>query len=196
VVGGLLLVSALALTSYNIWDGRRADAEAQNVVEQLDQMIPESPETSAGESLLIGKANEEEDVPSMATIEIDGNEYIGELKVPDLNLTLPVMADWDDEKLKLSPCRYSGSYYTNDLVIAGHNYARHFSSLKWLPEGSRILFRTVTGEEFAYVIKRTETLQPEEIEKMVSEETGTWDLTLFTCTTGGQSRCTIRCVRE
>jgi sortase A len=196
VVGGLLLVSALALTSYNIWDGRRADAEAQNVVEQLDQMIPESPETSAGESLLIGKANEGEDVPSMATIEIDGNEYIGELKVPDLNLTLPVMADWDDEKLKLSPCRYAGSYYTNDLVIAGHNYARHFSSLKWLPEGSRILFRTVTGEEFAYVIKRTETLQPEEIEKMVSEETGTWDLTLFTCTTGGQSRCTIRCVRE
>jgi sortase A len=106
------------------------------------------------------------------------------------------MADWDDEKLKLSPCRYAGSYYTNDLVIAGHNYARHFSSLKWLPEGSRILFRTVTGEEFAYVIKRIETLQPEEIEKMVSEDTGTWDLTLFTCTTGGQSRCTIRCVRE
>jgi sortase A len=25
-------------------------------------------------------------------------------------------------------------------------------------------------------------------------ESGDWDLTLFTCTTGGQSRITVRCV--
>ena len=36
-----------------------------------------------------------------------------------------------------------------------------------------------------------------EIEKMTekTEDSDNWDLTLFTCTTGGRARCAVRCVR-
>jgi sortase A len=38
-----------------------------------------------------------------------------------------------------------------------------------------------------------EILSPFAVEEMTS---GDWDMTLFTCTVGGQSRVTVRCVLE
>ena len=49
----------------------------------------------------------EQDMP---VIEIEGNFYIGVLEIPSLELSLPVMADWDYEKMKIAPCHYYGSY--------------------------------------------------------------------------------------
>ena len=42
-----------------------------------------------------------------------------------------------------------------------------------------------------------ETVQPTQIEKMTEKtaDSADWDLTLFTCTTGGSARCAVRCVR-
>ena len=51
------------------------------------------------------------------------------------------------------------------------------------------------GNRFAYQVVVRETLEPTAIDEMQSEEDGAWDLTLFTCTIGGQSRVTVRCVQ-
>jgi len=50
----------------------------------------------------------------------------------------------------------------------------------------------VDGNVFAYKVVETETLSPFSIEEMT---TGDWDLTLFTCTVGGQNRVAVRCER-
>ena len=72
---------------------------------------------------------------------INGYDYIGVLEIPALNLTLPIMADWDYDRLKIAPCRQFGSVETNDLVIAGHNYKTHFGYLDQLQVGTRELYR-------------------------------------------------------
>lgn len=59
----------------------------------------------------------------------NGYEYIGYLSIPSIGLALPVMKQWSYAGLKIAPGRYSGSLYTDDLVIAGHNYNRHFSPM-------------------------------------------------------------------
>ena len=46
------------------------------------------------------------------------------------------------------------------------------------------------GNLFTYEMAERETLMPTSVEEMTS---GDWDLTLFTCTVGGQSRVTVRC---
>lgn len=184
VLGLLLLAAALCLTAYNLWDAHRADEAAQGIVEKLEDKVEQ------------GEIDQTREMP---TVEIDGNLYIGELSVPDLALTLPVMADWDYDKLKIAPCRYSGNYYYDDLVVCAHNYARHFSPLKWLPEGTEITFINVLGERFDYTISWIETIQPEAVEEMVEKDAEAgedWDLTLFTCNTGGQTRCAIRCMKK
>ena len=85
-----------------------------------------------------------------------------------------------------------GSAYTDDLIIAAHNYTRHFGNLKNLEPGDRIIFTDVDGNVFSYEVILRETLMPTAIEEM---ESGDWDLTLFTCTIGGAYRVTVRCQR-
>ena len=47
-----------------------------------------------------------------------------------------------------------------------------------------------------YAVSDTEVLQPTQIEEMaVKTPENNWDLTLLTCTTTGQARYALRCVR-
>ena len=41
----------------------------------------------------------------MTAILVEGYEYVGFISLPTLELELPVMANWSEAKLKLSPCR-------------------------------------------------------------------------------------------
>ena len=123
---------------------------------------------------------------------IGGKAYIGTLEIPKLDLRLPVMSDWDYPSLKIAPCRYYGSAYSGDLVISAHNYESHFGLLKQLMPGDTVRFTDVNGNLFAYSVANQELLQLDQVEAM--RESG-YELTLFTCTVGGASRVTVRCVQ-
>ena len=126
----------------------------------------------------------------MPVIEVEGSRYVGYLDIPALELSLPVMENWSYPNLKISPCRYEGSAYDNDLIIAAHNYQRHFGGLKNLSIGDEVRFTDGDGNVFTYHVAALEQLQPTQVEEMSA---GDWDLTLFTCTLGGQQRVTVRC---
>lgn len=125
----------------------------------------------------------------MPDVEIDGYNYIGLLEIPVLNLELSVMESWDYERMRIAPCRYSGSAYKNNLIIAAHNYTSHFGTLRDLQPGDQVHFTDMDGSVFTYTVSQTTLLDGTAVEKM---ESGTWDLTLFTCTLGGQARVTVR----
>lgn len=129
----------------------------------------------------------------MPTQQIDGNDYIGVLEIPSLELSLPVMAQWSYPRFKKAPCRYVGSAYTGDLIIAAHNYDRHFGRIKTLELGDQVRFTDVDGNVFNYAVSGFETLAKKDVEQM---EAGQWDLTLFTCTPGGAKRVTVRCIQR
>ena len=123
---------------------------------------------------------------------IDNHGYIGVLDIPALNISLPIMTDWSYPKLRIVPNRYLGSVYTDDMIIAGHNYRTHFGSLKLLSSGDRISFTDMDGNVFDYQVVEIEVLKGTDVQLM---EDGDWDLTLFTCTIGGENRTTVRAVR-
>ena len=133
----------------------------------------------------------------MTEVELDGWNYIGYLSIPAAGLNLPVMSEWSYAGLKIAPGRYSGSTYADNMVVCAHNYAKHFSPIKWLAEGSEVYFTDMDGMRWTYEVSTVETLQPTQIEKMTEKtaDSADWDLTLFTCTTGGSARCAVRCVR-
>lgn len=121
----------------------------------------------------------------------NGQDYIGMLEIPALDLKLPVISQWSYPRLRIAPCRYSGSAYTNDLVISAHNYAAHFGYLNQLHEGAAVIFTDADGNIFNYRVDWKETLNPRDVEYMKESE---WDLTLFTCTPGGSYRVAVRCI--
>ena len=193
LLGLLLLLGAGGLTAYNIWDGIRAERTSQHIIQEMD----------IGQDLVEALDREPDDDPEMPVIEVEGYYYIGILEIPSLQLTLPVMDRWDYTRLKISPCVYSGSYKTDDLVICAHNYARHFSPVKWIDIGADVYLITVDCRVYHYQVTNRETLQPAAVENMIENTNNTtdgtitneWDLTLFTCNTGGQTRCAVRCAR-
>lgn len=182
-VGLLMIIAALFLTSYNLWDERRANASAAGVLEQIT--LPSLDEEATPDYLL----NPSMEMPTKT---IDGFSYIGVLDIPALDISLPIMADWSYPKLKIAPNRYLGSVYTDDMIIAGHNYRNHFGSLKVLSYGDKISFTDMDGNIFDYKVVAVEELKATDVQLM---EDGDWDLTLFTCTLGGERRTTIRTMR-
>lgn len=206
ILGLLLMMVAMCLTGYNIWDMERAATSSDQIVAQLETVI-----SVPKPSLQVFEQNQTVDpvsattplnaeipdyvlAPEMEMPEtvVDGVAYIGMLEIPSLDLTLPIASSWSYPLLKNSPCRYAGSAYTNDLVIAAHNYTRHFGNLRKLYMDSEIRFTDANGNVFQYTVVEFETLSATSIDDMTSDTRG---LTLFTCTVGGQSRIVVRAER-
>ena len=202
-LGLLLIAAALFLAAYNIYDEQRAEQAAHETVEQLEACLPaESPAETLPEGMetLPPAGPGEVEIPDyvldpnheMPVRNIGGEDYIGVLEIPSLGLMLPVMSEWSYPRLKIAPCRYTGSAYQGNLIIAAHNYRSHFGNLKELCEGDVVCFTDMDGNVFSYEVVLLEILQPTDVDEM---ESGDWDLTLFTCTVGGKSRVTVRCER-
>ncbi|MCD8022014.1 MAG: sortase [Lachnospiraceae bacterium] len=194
MLGALLLLGAVGLLAYNQWD----DWRAGTMVAEIQDALENAEDTRSQDKLdplKVAAAAEEVIDEEMATIEVDGYEYIGTLSISRYGLELPIMAEWSYAGLKIAPGRYTGSAWTDNLIICGHNYERHFGNLKNLEAGDAITFTDVDGNEFYYEVTEVLILQPTAISEMLDQETIEWDLTLFTCTVGGQTRVTVRCSR-
>lgn len=194
-LGVCMFCAGAALGIYNLWDMNRAEAAAQMAVVQLTEVLP-TPVTPVKLTEEIRTA--EVEIPDhllnpkmeMPVERVGSMDYIGILTIPSLGLELPVGALESDSALREAPCRYAGSVYTKDMVIAGHNYRQHFGRLLMISIGDPVTFSDVDGNLFSYRVVDVEKLKPDQIEEMC---TGMWDLTLFTCTGGRQDRLAIRC---
>lgn len=188
-LGLLLGAAALLLVGYNLYDDYRAGKNAEVALQLILDMIPEN-----------GGTNEKRDSSSLSEAEnpdmemtvkmYHGQEYVGVIELPTLSLKLPVISEWSDAKLKLAPCRYKGSVYTDDLIVAGHSYKNHFRYIRKMQTGDPVIYTDMDGNQFVYEVTGTEIIAGTDTAKM---EEGEWDLTMFTCTPNGSSRYTVRC---
>ena len=179
LLGILCLLTAVGFAVYNRYEASQGEKTSQILLQDLQTAIPESPPA------------QEKSVPSeMQTVLLGSYESIGILSIPVLELELPVLTEWNYEKLKSAPCHYYGSCYGSDFVVAAHNYPTHFGRLSQLQPGDLVLFTDVTGTVHGYEVVLLETLQPTATEEMI---TSGFALSLYTCTPGGGNRVTVRC---
>lgn len=213
--GILLILLALMYLAGNLWEEYTAGSASQRALQQMRenrvaQQIAPSPETEAaaplppeaqsGAEASVAWAEPTEAPPlyvqnpdmEMPEVEVDGQMYIGVVSIPKLGLELPVISQWSYPRLKLSPCRYTGSVYQDNMIILGHNYERHFRRFTEVETGDEVLFTDMDGNVFRYVVTLKEQLRGNDTVRMME---GEWDLTLFTCARGGKKRITLRCDR-
>ncbi len=91
----------------------------------------------------------------MPVINVDGIDYAASVFIPSINIELPIADDSSLETLKISPVRYLGSLYDNDLVIVGHNYRAVFSKIKNMKPGDEVLVTDMRGETFSFTVSYT-----------------------------------------
>lgn len=193
ILGSVCIAAAISLAVWNGFESRRAGISSEKILAQIcigaeKAGRPRNALREAPENIVPDPYDDE-----MTEKEIDGVDYVGYLSVPSLGLELPVASEWSYDRLKLSPCRYSGSSKTDDLTIAAHSYKYHFGRIGSLNIGDEVVLTDMNGAAVHYTVAAKEVLEPTAVEDMTD---GKYALTLFTCTFDSRNRVTIRCDRE
>lgn len=191
-LGAVLIVSALLLFLFNRYEDSKAGREADRQLAGVEAAIPMRTSEPSGafnttESTSLATLD-----PELPVVELDGYGYVGYVELPTLELKLPVMSEWDYERLKIAPCRQFGSSRTDDLVIAAHNYNKHFGRLKNLKVGDRVTFTDMEGLVNTYSVAQVSTIEPTEVEAV---QNSGYALVLYSCTKDGRTRVTVFCAR-
>lgn len=194
VLGMLCVIGAGGLLLWNQHVEQQAAQmaldTAQSLISHIESAVQEA--QASGETEPPAPwADEPEEGARDAVVEIDGNLYIGVLSIPALNLSLPVMSQWDYDKLRIAPCRYTGSLVEGSLIVAAHNYRQHFGSISKLLVGDSVVMVDAEGNTHSFAVAAIETINSTDIPGMLNND---YDLTLFTCTYGRQARIAVRCV--
>lgn len=179
--GLILIVGSFCLTAYNVFSEYRAGRQSEEVLVNMPI------EPAADDSIHFYEIYP--DIP-MPEKEIDGRMYIGRLSIEKFGRELPILSEFSYDGLRAAPCRYKGSIYTNDMIIAGHNYRTHFGGFRNMAVGDKITFTDMEGNLFEYTVDAVESVDGENIAGM---EAGDWDLSIFTCNYRGDARVTLRC---
>ena len=180
-LGIVCIILALSLCVYNVYDTFRAYYAQKRIMEKYSTL-----KSSSGivpDYIL----NPDMDMPE---VEVNGLPCIGTLEIPKLDLNLCVTSTFTYELMKQLPCRYYGSIYKNNMVIAAHDSWFHFGRLSTLNQGDEVIFTDVSGNRFEYSVDVIEAVKPNSVEDVTS---GKWPLTLFTCTLDAQNRVVVRC---
>ena len=181
--GILLIIVSLALITYNNYEEINAGKKSKLALEEIKNNIIEE-DNNIDKTTISNPTNKTE------TTNVDGHDYIGTITIPTLNLELPIMSEYDYDKLKISPCRYYGNIHTNDLIICAHSYKTHFKYLNKLKQKDLVIITDINGSNYIYEVVTIEVLKPNQVSEMINND---YDLTLYTCTNDGQNRITVRC---
>lgn len=180
IIGLLFITAALSLAGYNIFTDMKASVRANDALHQMEFGADEAD---------MWKRNPEMEMPE---VEIDGIWYTGALEMPSLGLQLPVAAYWDESFAKSAPCRYTGSSYTGDMIIAGHNYRQHFGRLRSLQPGVEVYFTDMNGNSFYYTAVSVESINGRDAaaikvgSRADYDSRDTWDLPCSPATSAGR----------
>lgn len=183
-LGLLLLGAAGGLSARNRAEDAAAGASSARALAMVDAVI-ESAAVREENSCAGGD-------PGMPQVQIDGMDYVGRLRIPTLELELPILSQWDKDRLKIAPCRYSGTARGGDLVLLAHNYRKHFGPIRHLEPGDELSFEDMEGTVFVYEVTGSIVVEPTALDAVTS---GAHDLTLITCTYGGRTRLVVFCDR-
>ena len=82
ITGSILIIIAGLMGIYNNYENKKAATESKKIYEKLKNTEIEKEVNTI--------SNKE-----MKIVNIDGNDYIGTINIPVLNLELPIMSDWD-----------------------------------------------------------------------------------------------------
>ena len=178
--GALLLLAGALLAGQNLLTERRAARQTADLLAAVETRIAAPADLPA---------------PEVTGDPWAGYEVIGVVGLPDLGLSLPVLADYTQDLLAVAPCRYTDdlALEPGQLVVAGHNYRTHFGRLEELAPGSRITWQNLDGVTYTYTVTEVTEIDAGDREAL---EQGDWDLTLFTCDVTRTRRILVRAALE
>lgn len=120
---------------------------------------------------------------------------LGTINIPKLNIQYPVFPNFDNELLKISPCRFFGPNLgeNGNICIAGHNYDNNkfFSNISSLNINDEILLTNNLNKVSCYYVKKIYEVKPDDLSPIYSYDDNKKQLTLVTCNNKNNNRIII-----
>lgn len=120
---------------------------------------------------------------------------LGTINIPKLNIQYPVFPNFDNELLKISPCRFFGPNLgeNGNICIAGHNYDNNkfFSNIVSLNVNDEILLTNNLNKVFCYYVKKIYEVKPDDLSPIYSYDDNKKQLTLVTCNNRNNNRIIV-----
>lgn len=162
------------------------DAELQKAKAYNEALLP----SILPDSFAVAEASEE-DKTYMDALNIAGDEVMGIVEIPKINIKLPIYHTTDEEVLKQAAGHLEGSSLpvggeSTHAVISAHRglpSASLFTDLDQLKKGDHFLIH-VLNETLCYEVDKISIVKPEETSSLAVEE-GQDLVTLLTCTPYG-----------
>ena len=137
----MIVFSAFFLLRYRS-NTRDMEDNSRELLRELERVIPKEPVMAQNPVYY--------DTDSMPAIEIKGISCIGILKVPKLDLELPVANNGSD--IGFTPIHISGTPNTADFVIEALGYSSQFGKLSKLELKDNLIFVDLYGYQYSYEI--------------------------------------------
>lgn len=140
IVGGLMLVSALATLLYWQWNISYSQKQSAVYVETLRQLMPQS------QNAIL----EERRDNTMSVLSVDGVDFVGIVEFPQYESVLPVCGHWG--RTSRYPCRFGGSIYDGSLQIGATTQPGQYSFYREISVGDTVMFTDMEGNRYAFQV--------------------------------------------
>ena len=156
----------------------------------------ESLSTQIIEKYNISKLYSTKETDSYNYISFNGNDILGFIEIPKLNIYYPVFANINDDLLKIAPCKFAGSLPNEkgNLCIAGHNYDNNkfFSKISTLKNEDEIYIYDTSNNKTIYHVFANYEVTSNDLSPISSSNANTKEITLITCNNFNNNRIIIK----
>lgn len=140
IIGSGLLLASIVLLFVWQWNIYVSEKKANEYVSIIREIIPKSQ----------GAVLEERRDNTMATLLLDGTDFVGILELPQCESTLPVCADWG--KTSKYPCRFNGSIYDQTMQIGATSQKGQYDFYRNISVGDNVFFTDMEGNRYSYTV--------------------------------------------
>lgn len=135
---------------------------------------------------------------SIYTVEDNNSDiYFGKIIIDKINLEYTVFNEFNEELLKIAPCKFYGKGINDrgNIAIAAHNYNddRFFGRLSELEIKDTIKILSLDNKEYTYTVY--DIFETEEDDMSVLKNNKYYELTLITCNNINKKRLVIKSYR-
>ena len=126
--------------------------------------------------------------------QIQGYNVIGEIEIPKINLKRYILEYFTMAAMDVSITRFwgNGINQPGNFSIIGHNYKGMFKDLKDLEIGDQFTLTSINGDVCNYVIYDIFIVEPDNVSCIDDSLNGKREVTLITCTVGGEKRLILK----
>lgn len=192
----LLIVAGIAIILYPAVKRDYAARQQAKILKELDQYITDTSEDESSDSSVSSSAASKSPSPSQSASSDEDKKkaemdaYIkknieGVLKIPEIDLNMPVLKGASKKNLAISPSSMDGTGKAGTVCnycIAGHRsrtYGHQFNRLGELKKGDKIFFQS-TSDTFTYTISDIKLVKATDA-SLLAPVKGEKLMTLITC---------------